>query len=202
MRTRIEQKFSRIKFRNFGYILQGCPKLPENQNNRYFPFHSANFSWVYFRRCKLIAFIISVYVKKKKRECNAFVFKSVPVLNIHHTCYWSRDNISKISSWKLQTSIGGRGGGGLERKNLSKHDIRGTSRAWVCKSLVSSWSSGYTVTLMWTKQGNKQSPWNTYTFGISYWGKDNLSYLSRCIIFCLFLRPHMYQSHESHKSAI
>ena len=30
----MKRKFSRVKFRNFGYTSRGCPNVPENRNNR------------------------------------------------------------------------------------------------------------------------------------------------------------------------
>lgn len=39
VRNRMQWKFSRKKFRKFGYTLRGCPNVPENRNNRKIMFH-------------------------------------------------------------------------------------------------------------------------------------------------------------------
>lgn len=50
----MEQQFSGVKFRKFGYTWRGCDRVPENRNNRELPLRRGILTRAQFHSARLI----------------------------------------------------------------------------------------------------------------------------------------------------
>ena len=71
----MEQKFSGIKYRHFGYTPRGCRNVPENRNNRKISFYSG--VWLFLLESSLSD--VSSLFKRKTLEWKGYVIKSVTI---------------------------------------------------------------------------------------------------------------------------